>query len=69
MMSVMPGYQFFLLSLLPAVAMYLWHLLLKSKIDPRRSALFLALYILFHLMGVFLMVYLFGMIFRLSHPS
>jgi hypothetical protein len=60
----MSRYVFFLLAILPAFAMYIAHVLLRSWIDPRRSAMHLAAYILFHLLGVFLMVFLFRMIFR-----
>lgn len=55
---------FLLLAFLPAFAMYALHVLLRWWIHPRRSAIHLAVYIFFHLAGVFLMVYSFGMIFR-----
>lgn len=59
----MSRHMFFLLALLPAVAMYALHFLLKSWINPRRSAWHLFAYILLHLLGVFMIVYVFGMIF------
>jgi hypothetical protein len=57
-------YVYFLLALLPALAMYTAHVLLRSWIDPRRSAMHLAAFIFLHILGAFLIVFLFGMIFR-----
>lgn len=55
---ILPGYLLF-----SALAAYGIHLFLKSRIDPRRSAWHLILYLLLHLLAVAVTAYVSGLFF------